>query len=79
VKQHEIAGEALVTESLKLRRLPADIWSMETITVDQVEIVLPKTIPHGEGKDAEDAMSVAELVESLQNTNELARLARALV
>jgi len=52
---------------------------METITVDQVEIVLPKTIPHGEGKDAEDAMSVAELVESLQNTNELARLARALV
>jgi hypothetical protein len=52
---------------------------METITVDQVEIILPKTIPYDDGKDAAGAMSVAELVESLQNTNELARLARALV
>jgi len=52
---------------------------METITVDEVEINLPKTIPHGDGKDAEGSMSVAELLEALQNTNELARLAQALV
>ena len=62
-----------------MRSHSADIRGMETITVDQVEIILPMTIPHDDGKDAAGAMSVAELVESLQNTNELARLARALV
>jgi hypothetical protein len=50
---------------------------METITLDQVEVVLPKNIHLIDGSDPQTAL--AELIEMLNTTNGLVRLARALV